>query len=447
MTRLPRPNPGLAAQVRSLLLRAMQLLTVGLLVGLACWPLNLVDRAADQLVAGFPAFQEAGRSPWRGVPLLMALAPIVVLPVLLWLKAGPCRLASGSGIPDTMVAIRDPDQAPTRLSVVTTISRLSLWSVASFALVPLGREGPVVQVGAAVAQALRRRWPRLLADIDPGELLAVGAGAGLAAAFNTPTVGVVFILEELLGQLQARLVWPALVVCSVAAGLSSLLGQPQFALGEVTAPIPELEQLFWAVPIGCTAGLIGGLFSRLLVMATGWLSSRSVARPWLWGALLGAGITGLVLWSGGTAAGDGETLLKALIDPDQVIVQAWIEHPPGALALTIQRLLGPILALSAGVPGGLIDPALTLGAMAGTLITTLTGHDRLIGIVLGMAGGLAGATQLPLVTIAFVVRLMGDQTFMPGLVLSGVIGALSGRVLLRQPVYHALAALQRAPRR
>ena len=440
-------TPGPSGQLRSILIRAFQLLAIGLLVALACWPLNWIDRQVDHLLAMFPAFQRGASVPWRGVPLLMALAPVVVMPCLLWLKAGSFRSGSGSGIPDTMAAIEDREQATTRLSASSTVRRMTLWSVASFALFPLGREGPVVQVGGAVTQALRQRWPFLVADIPSGQLLAVGAGAGLAAAFNTPTVAVVFILEELLGELQARLVWPALVVCSVAAGLSNLLGQPQFALGEVTAPIPELEQLFWAVPIGCAAGLMGGLFSWGLVAATGWISPRVVARPWLWGVLLGGGITALLLWSGGTAGGDGEALLKALIDPDKVVVQGWIEQPLGCLIQLLQRMLGPILALSAGVPGGLIDPALTLGAMAGTVITSLTGHDRLIGIVLGMAAGLAGATQLPLVTIAFAVRLMGDQTFMPGLVLSSVIGALSGRLLMRQPVYHALAALQRAPRR
>ena len=438
---------GPSGELRTILIRAFQLLAIGLLVGLACWPLNLIDSQVDHLLARFPAFQSGASVPWGGVPLRMALAPVALMPCLLWLKASSFRSGSGSGIPDTMVAIEDPDQATNRLSADSTIKRMTLWSVASFALFPLGREGPVVQVGAAVTQALRQRWPRLVADIAPGQLLAVGAGAGLAAAFNTPTVAVVFILEELLGQLQARLVWPALVVCSVAAGLSNLLGQPQFALGEVTAPIPELDQLFWAVPIGCGGGLVGGLFSRALVAATGWVSPRAAQRPWLWGVLLGAGISGLLLWSGGTAGGDGEALLKALIDPDKVVVQAWIEQPIGALVQMLQRLVGPILALSAGVPGGLIDPALTLGAMAGNVIMTLTGHDRLIGVVLGMAAGLAGATQLPLVTIAFAVRLMGDQTFMPGLVLASAIGALSGRLMLRQPVYHALAALQRAPRR
>ena len=442
----PRPQAGLAA-LRSVAIKAVQLALVGLLVGLACWPLNLIDDQVDRMLARLPAFGGPGANGWTSASLAMALAPIVITPLLLWLQSGRWRRGAGSGIPDTMAAIEDPSEAPARLSTPSTLQRLTLWSLASFALFPLGREGPVVQVGAAVASALRQRWPRLLAEIEPGQLLAVGAGAGLAAGFNTPVMALVFILEELLGQLQARLVWPALVICSVAAVLSGLLGQPEYAFGQLNLVQPELDQLLYALPIGCFAGLIGGVFSRLLVTCSRWLSRRRVEHPLRWGVLIGVGISGLILISGGVAGGDGEALLKAMLSTDPSSAQASLAHPLGSLVMLLQRLIGPILPLAAGVPGGLIDPALTLGGMSGSLISGLLGHDLEIGLVFGMAAGLAGATQLPLMTIAFVVRLVGDQNIVYGLVMASAIGAFSGRLLLRQPVYHALAALQRAPRR
>jgi len=442
----PSPQPCVTA-VQSVGLRAVQLVLFGLFVGLACWPLNLIDDQVDHLLSLLPAFASGSASRWTGAGVAMALAPIVVMPLLLWAQSGRWRGGAGSGIPDTMAAIEDPGEAPRRLSAASTVQRLTLWSVASFALFPLGREGPVVQVGAAVASAFRQRWPRLLADIEPGQLLAVGAGAGLAAGFNSPAMALLFILEELLGQLQARLVWPALVICSVAAVLSGLLGQPEFAFGELVLNRPELDQFLWALPIGCVAGLVGGLFSRILVTSSRWLISRRLAHPWRWGLALGAGVSGLLLISGGAAGGDGEALLKALLSTEPVAIQTSMANPLGAFAMVAERLIGPVLPLAAGVPGGLIDPALTLGAMSGSLFADLLGHDVQIGIIFGMAAGLAGATQLPLVTIAFVVRLVGGQNLIYGLVMASAIGAFSGRLLLRQPIYHALAALQRAPRR
>lgn len=444
----PRAAPrSIGASAGTIGMRALQLVVFGLCVGLACWPLNWIDDRIEPLLTQLPAFSSRPEAGWSVAALVMALAPIVVMPLMLWLLSDRCRRAAGSGIPDTMAAIEDPSQAPSRLSATSTVQRLSFWSVATFALFPLGREGPVVQVGAAVASALRQRWPRFLSDVEPSQLLAFGAGAGLAAGFNTPMMALVFIVEELLGLLQARLIWPALVICVVAAVLSGLLGQPQFALGELDLVLPELEQLLQALPIGCLAGLVGGLFARMLVSASAWLIGRRKERPLRWGLVLGAGLSALLLIGGGVAGGDGEALLKALLSTEPTGLQATLDHPLGALGLIAQRLIGPILPLAAGIPGGLIDPALTLGAMSGGLVADLFGQAREVGIVFGMAAGLAGATQLPLMTIAFVVRLVGDQNIIYGLVLASAVGALSGRLILHQPIYHALAALQRAPRR
>ncbi|MEY3735805.1 MAG: hypothetical protein RLZZ624_864 [Cyanobacteriota bacterium] len=426
--------------------RALQLVGFGVCVGLACWPLNLIDDQVEALLKHLPAYGRVTGS-WSTAALGMALAPIAVVPLLLWLQSQRWQRSGGSGIPDTMAAIEDPATASERLSSTVTLKRLTLWSVASFALFPLGREGPVVQVGAAVASTLRQRWPRFLSDVTPSSLIAVGAGAGLAAGFNSPMMALVFIVEELLGVLQAPLIWPALVICVVAAVLSGLLGQPQFALGQLNLVMPELDQLLQALPIGALAGVIGGLFARLLVVCSAWLLSRRTRHPLRWGLLLGGGISALLLTGGGAAGGDGEALLKAVLSSEPTALQASLAHPLAALGLIAQRFIGPILPLAAGIPGGLIDPALTLGAMSGGLVADLLGHQLEVGIVFGMAAGLAGATQLPLMTIAFVVRLVGDQDIIYGLVMASAVGALSGRLLLNQPVYHALAALQRAPRR
>ena len=92
----------------------------------------------------------------------------------------------------------------------------------------------------------------------------------------------------------------------------------------------------------------------------------------------------------------------------------------------------------AGVPGGLIDPALALGALVGQAIGQLL-HAPLAGIALGLAAALAGATQLPLMSVVFSVRLLGDQQLLPGVVLAAALGAGIGRLLGARPVYHALA--------
>ena len=119
------------------------------------------------------------------------------------------------------------------------------------------------------------------------------------------------------------------------------------------------------------------------------------------------------------------------------------------LVLLASRLVAPVLALAAGVPGGLIDPAFTIGAVFGGGTLTLLGGDPQLGVALGMAAGLAGATQLPLMTTVFALRLAGDQQWLFGILLSAVLAAWVGRQIQPRPVYHALASLldeQQRPR-
>jgi len=404
------------------------LLLLGLAVGLACWPLNLIDRAQDLLLRRMPAWG----GQWDGVTLTLALAPLAVMPLLLALHAGPWADGAGSGIPQTLASLESAERAQSLLNPRPTLRRLVLWSVASLALLPLGREGPVVQVGAAVAHALRRRWPRLLAGLSHGDGLAVAAAAGLAGGFNTPLMGVIFLAEELSHRFTASLIWPALLVCGVAAGVSNLGGQPEFALGLLRVGPIEPLQLLWAVPLGIAAGLTGALFGRLVLESSRRIVPLARRLPLRTGLLLGALLAALTLLSGGASGGDGESLMVLLI----AAPEASHATPLDLLA----RLVGPCLALGAGVPGGLIDPAFAIGAVLGQGVGQLL-HQGALGLALGMAAALAGATQLPVLSVVFALRLAGDQQLLPGVLLAAVLGAYCSRLLLDKPIYHLLAEL------
>ena len=415
--------------VRSLVLLAL----LGAVVGLACWPLNRIDLIQDRLLSTLPAFSGGA---WSVTGWLLALAPIPLVPLLLWFQRGPWRRGAGSGIPQVILCLEDPHRGARLLAAAPTGERLGLWTVASLALLPLGREGPVVEVGAAVGQALLRRWPALMHRASRGHLLAGAAGAGLAGGFNTPLMGMVFVVEELTGSFQQRLVWPALVLTSTAALVSGLGGQPMFALGINPTPVAEVAQLLWAIPIGVGGGALGGAFAWLLVRATGLITPMARRQPLRLGLVVGVALALLAVATGGASGGDGETLMRLILDQDAdtTINASW-------LVLLVSRLIGPVLALSTGIPGGLIDPAFAIGGVFGSGLVRAVAGDPHLGLALGMAAGLAGATQLPVMTIAFAIRMAGDQQLMPGLVASAVIAAYIGKAIQGRPVYHALADL------
>jgi H+/Cl- antiporter ClcA len=420
--RLRRLGRRLAASLS----RLLQLALVGAAVGLACWPLNLLDRCQDSLLQRLPAFGGA----WNGTALLLLLAPLPLLPVLLLLQARIWPQGAGSGIPQTLVCLEQPQHTPQLMALSATLQRLGLWAIATLALLPLGREGPVVHLGAVVLVALRRRWPTLLAWLGHPERLAVAGAAGLAGGFNTPLTAVIFLVEELLGRMLPRLLWPALVVAVLAALVSSLGGQPLFALGVLAQAVPEPLQLLWALPLGLLAGLCGAVMAALVLAVSDRLGPSLQRRPLRLGLVLGSALALLALASGGAGGGDGEALMVALLRGQGL-------HGFSVAAL-LARLLGPALALGAAVPGGLIDPALALGALLGRLLGDPLGLGPLAP-ALAMAAALAGATQLPVVSLMFSLRLAGDQQLLPGVLLAAVLGAGVGRLVLRRPVYHALA--------
>ena len=167
--------------IRHLLQRLAQLGLLGLMVGLVCWPFNLLDRWGDQLLGLLPAFSG---QPWHPLSLGLACAPLVVVPLLLLLQSSLFQRGRGSGIPQAMTSIEHPEQAAGLLGIVPSLQRLLLWGLATISLLPLGREGPVVQVGASAALWFRRVFPRWLGGISHADLLAVAGGAGLAGGFS-----------------------------------------------------------------------------------------------------------------------------------------------------------------------------------------------------------------------------------------------------------------------
>jgi Chloride channel protein EriC len=115
------------------------------------------------------------------------------------------------------------------------------------------------------------------------QMVAIGGGAGLAGGFNTPLLGVVFMLEELTAEYSIVTIWPALLVCVAAAEFSNLGGEPIFGLGLINVFAPEKEQLLLAIPIGIAAGLVGGFFNRGLVWTTARLALNGpAASPAHW---------------------------------------------------------------------------------------------------------------------------------------------------------------------
>jgi H+/Cl- antiporter ClcA len=407
----------------------LPLIMVGFLIGLACLPLNWIDQWVDGFLAnGFD--QGLGWQLWL---------PLGAMPLLCFLQRDRWRAGVGSGIPQVALSIETPDFAARFFKWKPLLMRFGLWAIASFCLLPLGREGPVVFIGAALVWFLSNRLQGAFSQYSAALLFAAAGGAGLAAGFNSPLVGVVFAVEDLFQRWNLPLTWVALAMVIPAAQVAASGGEALFAYGLITAKLNHWQQLTLGLPLGIIGGLLGALFSAMVLWATKNLQPIATNKPLTLGLGLGLLLVGLTLISGGRAYGDGSAVLADLIKRG-----GNVGYSLGFTTL-LGRMLGPVLALGVGIPGGLIDPALAFGGMAGSLFMGLLKNlDPLVGIAIGMGAGLAGATQLPLFSTLFAMKLCGDQQLLPALLLASTFAAMLSKQLQPKPVYHGLTDLFKA---
>jgi chloride channel protein, CIC family len=305
----------------------------------------------------------------------------------------------------------------------------------------LGREGPTVQMGGAVGAAVAE-WLK----VTPRErltLIAAGAGAGLAAAFNAPLAGLTFVLEELQRDF-TPLVFGASFIAAVTADVvtRSLTDQlPVFHV--VTYPVPPLVALPGFLLLGLLTGLWGVAFNRSLLgtleffaRAGGWLPRAGAWPASLAGALVGAAV-GLIGWFAPTALGGGHGLVEAVLRGQVALA---------GIPLWFGLRFGLTMAsYGCGAPGGIFAPLLVLGALVGLGVGELThlvlpdavNHPAAFAVV-GMAAYFAAIVRAPLTGIVLIVEMTNNYAQMLPLLVACFSAYAVAEALGDRPVYEAL---------
>lgn len=273
----------------------------------------------------------------------------------------------------------------------------------------LGREGPTVQMGGA-AGMMTAGWFRIKTGFgEKKALMSAGAGAGLAAAFNAPLAGVIFVLEELQGNF-TPVVFVAAFLASVSGDVVARLiagDAPVFHLHDLpTVPVSELP---FALLLGAIAGFGGILFNRcLLGSLTGF--EKLTRSSWLPGAIAGA-LAGMAAWAMPGLAGGGGSITD-------LAIAGKISF--GLLpVLLLARFALTMTSYGSGAAGGIFAPMLVIGALAG-LLTGLSieslwpaalAHPETFA-VLGMGALFTSVVRAPLTGIVLMLEMTGQYEFM-----------------------------------
>jgi len=382
-----------------------------------------------------------GREAWWWAPLLWTplCTVLIVAATRRWWPG-----AAGSGIPQVMAALDPATPADERhrfVSVRLSVAKVLLTSGGLLGGLSLGREGPSVQVAAGLMHAARR-WLPARATVSAHGLLAAGGAAGIAAAFNTPLGGVMFAIEELTRRPEQRS--SGLLIAGIV--LAGLVGVSLNGNGAYFGVIhvAELQAALWwpALLIALGSGVLGGLFSRLLVMSLGGtvpgrLTRWRRERPLRFAAACGLAVAVIGVATGGEVFGGGYTHTQALLQGEHARdATAWLFAP--------LKFIATWLTAWSGVPAGIFAPSLSIGAAWGADVAALTGlaaSQAPALIALGMAGFLAATTQAPLTAFIIVMEMVDGHAMVLSLMACALVASAVSR-LLSPPLYATLAAVQ-----
>ncbi len=300
-----------------------------------------------------------------------------------------------------------------------------------------GREGPGVQLGAAISSWLSL-WLQL-PNNSQRVLIACGTAGSIAAAFNTPLAGVVFAMEVIVAEYTVVGFTPVLVAAISATTLSQALGG-----GFTGFPIPEvgissLLELPLILLIGIAAGVLAGTFARLLKLCL-----RAGKYPPLVRFLAAGLLTGTLGLFVPEVLGLG-------YDSLELAMQGSIA--PLALGILLgAKLLATAVTIGFGLPVGVIGPSLIMGScvggligFAGVMVFPEYGSDLSMYILIGMGAGMAAMLNAPLAALLAVVELTGNVSVVFPSMLAIVAATLTTTVALRARSAHrtVLRHLQR----
>ena len=354
-----------------------------------------------------------------------------------WLLNSYCADAAGSGIPQLKAAFwKNFGCVPFRVLWVKFIAGVLQIGGGS----SLGREGPSVQLAGGASSLLAGAMgePKQKRRLS----VATGAAAGLAAAFNTPLAGVTFVLEELIGDLNSRLLGSVIIGAMLGALVAhGIIGpQPSFSLAAIGEPSWHSYLL---VPIVAAAGtLVGVAFQNLSLGLRARQKKWSAVPAWSRPA-----IGGLICWALGVfvflKTGKLGVFGLGYDDLSEALTGKLIWQM--AALLLAAKFVATIACYGTGGCGGIFSPTLFFGAMTGLGIAgivqpmlSLSSESVAMLAIVSMSATLGAVVRAPVTSILIVFEMTHQFSLVPPLMLAALISQAISRRLARHNFYDAL---------
>jgi len=369
-------------------------------------------------------------NPW----VMLAVIP-AGLALSTWLTRNFFKGAQGSGIPQTIATLHIENFAIVDrvLALRIAFGKIVLTTFGLLVGASIGREGPTVQVGAAIMHTFSRFLGQSQISAKRGMILAGGA-AGVSAAFNTPLAGIVFAIEELSHSFEQRTSGTMLtgVVLSGVTAIALVGNYTYFGHTDVDVPLG----IAWIAVLTCgiVGGVAGGTFSAILIRASRGLPGLAgrliMNHPVAFAALCGLVLAIIGIASHGATYGTGYTQARAII--------SGTEHYPASFF--VLKFIATIVSYCSGIPGGLFAPSLAIGAGIGGWVAQFLPHTTAGAVVLlGTVAYFSAVVQAPLTATVIVMEMCDNQQVTLALLATSFLAFGVSRMICANPLYGALA--------
>ncbi|MGC4036432.1 MAG: chloride channel protein [Chitinophagaceae bacterium] len=369
--------------------------------------------------------------------LLFIITPVCFL-CAWWLVRRFASYARGSGIPQVIAAVEIAGTSnEPKLRKLLSL-RIIIIKMASSLLMVLGggvvgREGPTIQIAGSVFKKisdwLPPWWPRLSSQ----NMIMAGAGAGLAAAFNTPLGGIVFTIEELtkthISQFKTAL-FSAVIIAGLTA--QTFLG-PYLYLGYPDVGSLSTWVFFAVIVVAIVGGIAGSFTGKIILQLLRWKSTfRSRTKHIIYIIVCALLLISLSVFISDRALGSGKEIMSNVLFTHDKYLPWYIP---------LLRMCGSVLSFTTGAAGGIFAPALAAGASIGSVFAgwfQLSEANTNLLVLAGMVGLLTGVTRTPFTSAILVLEMTDRHSVIFHLMLAGMIAGLASYLVDKHSFYDRL---------
>jgi len=405
-------------------------LIVGAVCGLVAVAFHLLIMAMERNIIRhvFVAYERGFNWKFAALTLMIPTLGGLLVGLLLQYWVPDAR---GSGIPQVKTAyFTNYGRMPFKSAIgKAVISAISLGTGAS-----IGREGPTVQICAAVSSFLGRFFGvsrrRLM------ELLPVGSAAAVAAAFNTPISAVTFAFEEIIGDLNQRMLGGIVIAAVIASAISRAFEPGHLYPGVTAYGLQHPAELIFYLLLGAIIGGVSVFFSNTLLKLR--LIFRQLRQIPMWiKPAIGGFIVGVIGLFAPQAMGGGYTTLTSALQGRLPMMLL--------LTLSVAKIVTTVVSYGSGGSGGIFAPSLFIGAMVGGTLgfvveAAIPGHPTAPGAfaLVGMGASFCGVVRAPITSVLIVFEMTQNYSLILPLMIANATSYLVAQRLNPTPIYEAL---------